>query len=102
MGRRRLPDLSFVSNENLRKLKKSHFEGAPDLIVEFVSSESQERDWDEKYLQCESCGVKEYWVIDADRRKAEIFVREGRALRLAHHLQMAEACQGSALSALCV
>tara|TARA_B100000749_G_scaffold267018_1_gene243581 strand:- start:3 stop:113 length:111 start_codon:yes stop_codon:yes gene_type:complete len=35
---------------------EEHFEGSPDLVVELVSPDSEERDWQEKYLQNESCG----------------------------------------------
>ena len=69
-----MPDLTFVSNENLPNVKETLYEGAPDLVVEIVSPESQERDWDTKYNHYESSGVKEYWVIDRDSEKAEIFV----------------------------
>jgi Uma2 family endonuclease len=63
-GLRRVPDLLFIGKEHRDILKDAHVEGAPDLIVEIVSPDSEERDWREKYWEYEEAGVKEYWVID--------------------------------------
>ena len=63
-GLRRVPDLVFISRETRDILQDAHVEGAPDLIVEIVSPDSEERDWREKYWDYERAGVKEYWVID--------------------------------------
>ena len=59
---------------------EEHFEGSPDLVVELVSPDSEERDWQEKYLQNESCGLTEYWVIDAKNHKVEncVLDKQGR------------------------
>jgi Uma2 family endonuclease len=62
--RRRSPDILFVTKARAEILTKIHVEGAPDLIVEVVSPESQGRDWREKYLEYETAGVREYWIID--------------------------------------
>jgi Uma2 family endonuclease len=60
----RLPDLMFVSKDRLHLLHATHFEGAPDLVMEIVSVESTERDWQQKYVDYQAVGVHEYWVID--------------------------------------
>jgi len=62
--RRRLPDVLFVSKARLEIIRKNHVEGSPDLIIEVVSPESVPRDWQEKYLEYERAGVREYWLID--------------------------------------
>lgn len=62
--RRRLPDMLFVSKERAEIVCPTYLDGAPDLIMEIVSPESTERDWREKYLEYQSAGVREYWVID--------------------------------------
>src|SRR5258708_3145058 len=41
LRRRRSPDIIFISNARLPRLHRTHFEGAPDLIIEIVSPESQ-------------------------------------------------------------
>jgi Uma2 family endonuclease len=74
LRRRRSPDLIFISNEQLKALERNVFDGAPDLIVEVVSPESQSRDRREKYLEYEAAGVKEYWIVDTLSRSFEMHV----------------------------
>ena len=50
-----------------------HTEGPPDLIIEVVSPESQSRDRREKFLEYQSAGVPEYWIIDPDSRTCEAY-----------------------------
>jgi Uma2 family endonuclease len=64
LRRRRMPDLIFVSNARARFLERMQFEGAPDLIVEVVSPDSQTRDRREKFLEYQKIGVREYWIVD--------------------------------------
>lgn len=73
LRRRRVPDLFFIAAERLALLQPNHFEGAPDLIVEIVSPDSVSRDWRTKYLEYESAGVREYWVIDPQARRVEAY-----------------------------
>ena len=60
----RVPDLVFVSWERADIIQETCVEGAPDLIIEIVSPDSEECDWREKYHEYEQAGVREYWVID--------------------------------------
>ncbi len=64
LRRRRLPGVLFISKDRLEIVKPNHIEGAPDLIMEIVSPDSESRDWRVKYLEYESAGVREYWIID--------------------------------------
>ena len=83
--RRREPDLLFVAKDRTEILHPNHVEGAPDLIVEIVSPESVSRDWREKYLEYETGGVREYWVIDPLAKRAEAYTisEDGRYRALA-------------------
>lgn len=80
LRRRRVPDLLFVSTERMNILKTTEVEGAPDLIIEIVSPDSPARDWREKYLEYETAGVREYWVVDPMARRFESYAldAEGR------------------------
>jgi Uma2 family endonuclease len=71
--RRRSPDVFFARNERLHLLEKTQFNGAPDLIVEVVSPDSQTRDRREKFLEYQSAGVKEYWLADPLSRSFEAY-----------------------------
>ncbi len=64
MRRRRSPDLFFVAADRQVIIKDNVVDGAPDLVIEIVSPESEARDWREKYLEYESAGVPEYWIAD--------------------------------------
>jgi Uma2 family endonuclease len=72
--RRRLPDILFVSTARRDLFRKAHFEGAPDMIMEIVSPDSEARDWRIKYLEYEAAGVREYWVIDSMSEHVELYV----------------------------
>src|SRR4051794_15265122 len=64
LRRRRSPDLIFISRHRLPAPQDTQFEGAPDLIVEVVSWESQNRDRREKFMEYQEMGVREYWIVD--------------------------------------
>ncbi len=72
--RRRLPDILYVSTARCELFRKAHFEGAPDMIIEIVSAESEARDWRIKYQEYEAAGVREYWVIDPMSEHVELYV----------------------------
>lgn len=63
-GLRRVPDVLFVSRERMSIICETHIEGPPDLVMEVVSPDSEERDWRDKYWDYEQAGVREYWVIE--------------------------------------
>ncbi|MDW8101473.1 MAG: Uma2 family endonuclease [Anaerolineae bacterium] len=69
----REPDLLFVARENVGRLKGTHLEGPADLVVEIVSPESERRDRGEKFWEYQEGGVREYWLIDPEKRKAEFW-----------------------------
>ncbi len=75
----REPDLLFIANNNLSRLKSTYLDGPADLVVEIISPESVGRDRGEKFTEYEAGGVLEYWLIDPQRRWAEFYqLRGGR------------------------
>ncbi|NOZ05216.1 MAG: Uma2 family endonuclease [Chloroflexi bacterium] len=75
----REPDLLFVAQEHLDRLRKMYLDGPADLAVEIVSPESMGRDRGEKFYEYEAAGVREYWLIDPERERAEFYrLEEGR------------------------
>lgn len=70
----REPDILFVAKENLHRLKPTFVDGAADLVIEIVSPESQTRDRGDKFYEYEAGGVREYWLIDPERRQAEFYL----------------------------
>lgn len=63
------PDLIYVSNENSSIINEDgYFYGAPDLIIEILSSDKK-RDTVIKKNLYEKAGVKEYFIINPVDRK---------------------------------
>lgn len=79
----REPDVLVVLPENAQRVKPTHLDGAADLVIEVVSLESVERDYGAKFREYEQGGVREYWVIDPDRRIVDVHVlgEDGRYVR---------------------
>ena len=69
----REPDLIFVAQEHLERLKETHLDGPADMVVEIVSPESRHRDRVEKFYEYQANGVREYWVIDPHKERAEFY-----------------------------
>lgn len=69
----RSPDLFFISDANLHRLRDSYLEGAADLVVEVISPESRAPDRGEKFYEYETEGVREYWLVDPERHQVEFY-----------------------------
>src|SRR5687768_7703726 len=67
----RVPDILFVDKARLDIVKGTRIEGAPNLIVEIISPDSQARDWREKFSVYQAAGVREYWILDPLGRSVE-------------------------------
>lgn len=73
----RAPDILFVANRNRGRLHRTFLEGPADLVVEIISPDSRTIDRVDKFREYGEGGVREYWLIDPGRRRAE-FYRRGR------------------------
>jgi Uma2 family endonuclease len=71
----RAPDVFFVANENLSRVKRLNVEGPADLVVEIISPGSRATDRGDKFYEYEQGGVPEYWLLDPDRQQAEFYLR---------------------------
>lgn len=70
---RRVPDVFYVAEQRKDLITRNYLDGPPDLAVEIVSSDSQSRDFREKYLEYEAAGVREYWIVDPFSRHIEAY-----------------------------
>ncbi len=57
-----------------------HLQGSADVVVEIISPESQTRDRGEKFFEYEKGGVREYWLINPDRKQAEFYLRDAKGI----------------------
>ncbi|MDE3088869.1 MAG: Uma2 family endonuclease [Chloroflexota bacterium] len=76
----REPDILFVRQENLARVKPTFLDGPADLVVEIVSPESIGRDRGDKFIEYEQAGVAEYWLIDPLRQRAEFYQRDPQGI----------------------
>jgi len=71
--RGREPDILFVGKDRQHLFKKTYLDGAADLAVEIISPESIGRDRGEKFVEYEAAKIREYWLIDPERKQAEFY-----------------------------
>jgi Uma2 family endonuclease len=72
--RGRTPDLMFIAKEHLTQLKPNFLDGPADCVIEIASLEGAMIDRGTKYGEYEASGVREYWVFDPERKRADFFV----------------------------
>jgi Uma2 family endonuclease len=69
----RAPDIIFIRNENLGRLKRLYLDGPADIVIEVISPSTRGVDRGEKYVEYEQGKVPEYWLLDPDREKHEFY-----------------------------
>ncbi|MFY9345648.1 MAG: Uma2 family endonuclease [Planctomycetota bacterium] len=69
-----VPDLVVVCRRNESVITKKKITGVPDLLVEVLSPSSVKRDLQLKKRRYQRAGVREYWVVDHERKRVEQFV----------------------------
>ncbi len=70
----REPDLLFIAQENIERLKENYLDGPADLVIEIISPESRLRDRGEKLAEYELAGVREYWLLDPEEKRADFYM----------------------------
>jgi Uma2 family endonuclease len=80
------PDLVWISHERLATALEpdGKLHAAPDLVVEVLSpgASNERRDREVKRKLYARRGVREYWIVDWQRRQIEVFRRLDTALEL--------------------
>ena len=71
----RAPDLLYVASSHLDRLKDTYLDGPADVVIEIISKESVNRDRGAKFVEYETAGVSEYWLIDPIHEQAEFYRR---------------------------
>jgi Uma2 family endonuclease len=91
-GKIREPDILFVSREQSDRIDEKVY-GVPDLVVEVVSSGTEQIDRGEKLFEYAKAGVEEYWLVDPQKRKIEVYSLKHGAYELNETYRPAgEAC----------
>lgn len=65
------PDISVICDQS--KLDEKGCHGAPDWIIEIVSPSSRKMDYYKKLFKYRTAGVREYWVVDIDKKIVTVY-----------------------------
>ena len=65
------PDISVICDSS--KLDDKGCHGAPDWIIEIVSPSSKRIDYLIKLFKYRNAGVKEYWIVDAQKNRITVY-----------------------------
>lgn len=65
------PDISVICDSN--KLTDKGCSGAPDWIIEVVSSGSRRMDYFTKLFKYRTAGVREYWIVDPEKNRILVY-----------------------------
>lgn len=65
------PDISVICDPN--KLTDKGCFGAPDWIIEIVSSGSRRMDYYTKLFKYRTAGVREYWIVDPEKNRILVY-----------------------------
>lgn len=73
------PDISIICDKS--KLTDKGCSGAPDWIIEIVSPGSRRMDYFTKLFKYRTSGVREYWIVDPDRKRITVYDFESEDTR---------------------
>lgn len=98
-GNKRSPDISFVSKDRLKglkKLPKGFFDGAPDLAVKVISPSNTFEEIHQKLVEYFESGSRIVWVINPDEESVVVYrgVTPDRLLKKTDFLEGEEVVEG--------
>ncbi len=77
------PDIAVVCDEG--KLDEEGCHGAPDWVIEVVSSSSRGMDYGRKLGAYIDAGVREYWIVDSEKKVIVVYYLERPDIPVIHH-----------------
>src|SRR5262249_48152436 len=80
------PDIVFVSTARMAQMREDGFYGAPDLVVEVLSSKP-EMDRFVKLHKYARAGIPHYWIVDPVQKRFIEYCLEGDRYRIAVEIQ---------------
>ena len=76
------PDIVFITKNRLAIVKEKGIFGAPDWVIEIVSSSTSKIDIKLKKDLYERFGVREYWIVYPEDERVEVYLLEGGNYKL--------------------
>jgi Uma2 family endonuclease len=74
------PDITVVCDPG--KLDDQGCKGAPDMVVEILSSSTARHDFLYKFNAYRQAGVREYWIVNPDEKILQVCILDGDAYRV--------------------
>lgn len=65
------PDVIVLCDREKAEVTKVH--GAPDFVAEIVSKSTRRKDLYLKLMKYEQAGVREYWIVDPDKKRVIVY-----------------------------
>ncbi len=83
------PDIFFIKKERYFILDEDEqiVRGAPDLVIEILSKSTAVYDRGEKKDIYEKYGVREYWIVDPEKKSIEVYSLKDERFRLTIYLE---------------
>jgi Uma2 family endonuclease len=72
-----IPDIIFIARDRLHIIGPKTIDAAPDLVVEILSPGTRRRDLTTKRELYARFGVREYWIVDPDKRTVTVLALTG-------------------------
>jgi len=98
-GKIRQPDIEFMSNEHLGRIKSALW-GVPDLVMEVFSEGTITTDKEDKFQEYEKAGIREYWIVDPSEQTIEIYTLENGTYELFGKWHIGETAKSKLLDGL--
>ena len=91
------PDVLFIARDRLDIVKEEFIEGPPDLAIEVLSPSNWLDDRRTKFRLYARAGVREYWIVDLERRAIEVFALHGHSFTLLNRYEPGETVRSEVL-----
>ncbi len=72
------PDILFIFKKRFSIIAEKNIQGAPDLVVEISSPSTRERDRLLKRKLYAKFGVREFWLVDVEKKEVEVLTLKGK------------------------
>jgi Uma2 family endonuclease len=89
-----MPDLLFFGNDKaVDIIANTKIYPIPEFVAEVLSPATEKNDRKKKFVEYALNGVKEYWIVDADKKKVEQYILFGSEYKLKKEYDEEEAIE---------